>query len=182
MLDADEQFLFDYEGCVMTKAQNEKLNELLDTLPLSEKGNYREILEYAIGLGYVPSKIKNSHGKVIAFAFSKNKIGKRLAKFNLPGVYTADGELRMQFYGATEYSVFFHEKLRKEIDCGTAPCERQCGVNCAGKYTCIFPDGRRLYRCAIHSLVQISPFGVENIKEIKQLMKEQDDFWLKNDK
>ena len=158
----------------MTKAQKKKIDELLDALPKHERGNYRELCEYAVELGYAPSKIKNAHGVFIAFAFSKSKIGKRLVKINLPGIYSDKAEFMMQFYASSEYSDFFHEKLRQD---GVAGCERQC-ENCAGKYTYISSNGRMAFRCAIHSLIKLSPFGAEHIGEMKKLMKAQDEFWL----
>jgi len=158
----------------MTKIQKEKIENLLTVLSVYERIIYREIFEYAVELGYAPSMIKNAHGVFISLAFSKSKLGKRLIKINLPGIYSTEAEFMMQFYAATEYSDFFHEKLRQD---GKAACKNQC-ENCAGKYTYISANGGIAFRCAIHSLIKLSPFGAEHINEIKNLMRVQDELWL----
>jgi len=161
----------------MTKNQKKKIEAFVTALPANEREIYRDIAEYAVELGYTPSNEKNTHGIFIALVFSKTKISKRLIKIHPPCIYSDETEFKMQFYGTTEYSEFFHEKLRQDIDAGIAICERQC-EKCSGKYVCVYPDGRNGFRCAIHSLVKLSPLGVNNMDEIKKLMKTQDEFWI----
>jgi len=161
----------------MTNNQRKKIEDFVAVLPENEREFYRDIAEYAVELGYTPSNENNTHGIFIALVFSKNKIGKRLMKMHPPGLFSEEPELKMQFYATTDYSDFFHARLRKDVDAGRAPCERQC-EKCAGKYICLYPDGKKGFRCAIHSLVKLSPLEAEHVNEIKKLMKTQDDFWI----
>ena len=167
----------------MTDTQKKKIKEMLDTLPEVEKDIYREIAEYAVELGYLPCKIKNAHGEIVAVAFSKSKINRRLIKITPP--YTTTGKdltktskagLGIAFFAA-EYSDYFHDKVCKDIEKGII-CGSIC-ENCAGKYKYVYPDGSTAFRCSIHSLVDVSPIGTEHIGEIKKMMKMQNDFWLK---
>ena len=86
----------------MTETQQKKISEALNVLSELDRDIYREIFEYAVGLGYTPQKIKNSRGVFIALAFTKKKTGKRLAKLNLPGVYSDKAGFGLQFYSAAE--------------------------------------------------------------------------------
>ena len=162
---------------MVTSNQRKKIDDFVTTLPENERAIYLDIAEYAVELGYAPSNEKNAHGIFIALVFSKSKIGKRLIKIHPPGIYSNETEFKMQFYAATGYSDFIHEKLRQDADAVRATCERQC-EKCAGKYVCVYPDGRKGFRCAIHSLVKLSPLGTRNTNEIKELMKTQDEFWI----
>jgi len=161
----------------MTNNQRNKIEDFVTALPTNEREIYQDIAEYAVELGYTPSIERNAHGIIIALVFSKNKISKRLIKIHPPGVYSDETEFKMQFYAATEYSEFFHKKLRRDVNDGRAACESECG-KCAGKYVFVYPDGIKGFRCAIHSLVKLSPLGAEHINEIKKMMKTQDDFWI----
>ena len=163
----------------MTKTQKEKIVETLNALSERDRDIYGQIFEYAVELGYTPQKVKNAHGAFIALTFTKSKTGKRLAKLNLPVIYSDEAEFSLQFFAATEYSCFFHERVRESYEKTGASCERKC-EKCAGKYTYVYPDGRNVFRCAIHSLITLSPIEAEYIGEIKNLMKMQDDYWLKN--
>ena len=161
----------------MTSNQRKKIDDFVITLPENERAIYRDIAGCAVELGYTPSNEKNTHGIFIALVFTKSKIGKRLIKIHPPGIYSNETEFKMQFYAATEYSDFIHEKLCQDVDAGRAPCERQC-EKCVGKYICVYPDGRNGLRCAIHSLVKLSPLEEDHTNEIKKLMKIQDEFWI----
>ena len=167
----------------MTENQKKKIEELRTALHEDEcKELYCEIAEYAVKLGYLPSKTINAHGVLIAFAFTKSKVGKKLLRINVP--HPADwnsgkGSVTMAYFAA-EYSDFFREKVRQSIETGTAVCERdELCENCAGRYVYAYPDGKTTGRCAIHTLMELSPFGAEHLEEIKKMMRMQDVFWLK---
>ena len=159
----------------MTKKQSDKIEMLLTTLPECQRDIYQKVSEYAVELGYSPSIVKNAHGRFISLAFSKK--GKRLIKINPPGIYSDEMEFLMQFYAAAEYSDFFHEKVRQNYERTGASCKCNC-EKCVGKYTYIYPDGREAIRCAIHSLIELSPIETAQVNEVKTLMKLQDDFWM----
>lgn len=154
----------------MTSSQRKKIDDFVTCLPENERAVYRDIAEYAVELGYTPSNEKNAHGIFIALVFSKSKIGTRLIKIHPPGIYSDETEFKMQFYAASEYSDFIHEKLCQDADAIRATCEGQC-EKCAGKYIFVYPDGRKGFRCAIHSLVKLSPLGKDRTNEIKRLMR-----------
>ena len=165
----------------MTGGQRKKIEELLALLREDEKEIYREIAGYAVELGYLPSITKNAHDVVIDFAFSKAKIGRRLMKIGKPqGAAWNSGKakLNMTFYAA-EYSDFFQERVRRDFETvmGGKSCDGKC-KDCHGKYTYVYPDGKRVFRCSLHSLIEISPIGAEHVAEIKKMMKMQDDFWM----
>jgi len=167
----------------MTENQKKKIEELRTALREDDcKELYCEIAKYATELGYLPSKTINAHGVLIAFAFTKNKVGKKLLRINVPhpaSWNSGKGSATMAYFAA-EYSDFFHEKVRQAVEGSTAICERdELCENCAGRYVYTYPDGRTIGRCAIHSLMGLSPFGVEHLDEIKNMMKMQDEFWLK---
>ena len=159
----------------MTKNQKMKIDSLINALPKNDQSIYRDIAEYAVKLGYTPSQIKNVHGVIVAVAFSKSKAGRRLLKIS-----PHESTLSLAFFASSEYSDHFQEKIRQDIDKGIV-CTKKC-ENCAGKYTYDYSDGRKVHRCAIHSLVHISPIGVECVGEVKAMMKIQDDFWYKQNR
>jgi len=162
----------------MTINQKKKIEDFLTALPKRERCIYRDIAEYAIELGYTPSQEKNAHGAVIALVFTKSKVSKRLIKIHPPDVYSDETEFKIQFYAATHYSDFIHERVRREFEeSGSTSCESNCS-HCLGKYTYIYPDGREVYHCYMRSLLKLSPVGTEHINEIKKLMKIQVEFWL----
>ena len=164
----------------MTKKQLGKIEELRIALNEDDcKDLYCEIAKYAVELGYLPSKTFNAHGVLIAFAFTKSNTGKKLLRINVPHpaeYNSGKGSVKMAYFAA-EYSDFFHEKVRKNYESGNAACKRNC-ENCAGKYKYVYSDGKEIYRCAIHSLMDLSPFGVEHLDEIKRMMKMQDEYWV----
>ena len=165
------------DGILMTSNQRNKIDNFMVILPARENAIYRDIAEYAVELGYAPLIEKNTHDKIIALVFSKKKLNKRLLKIHPPGIYSNEVEFKMQFYAASEYSDFIHEKLCMDVNAGRAVCKEK-NKKCASKYTFSYPDGEKGFRCAIHSLVKLSPLSAEHINEIKELMKIQDEFWI----
>lgn len=163
---------------------NEKHRVLVDALlqemPEAYRNMYNEIAEYAISLLYYPKKTKTV---LMGLDFFNRKLKKTVLKLEAPNV-KRDGNvpvLRLKFYANKEYSNIFQEGVRRVIEgfdgryTGCYGCGR-CSGNLEG-YTYVYPDGRKVFRCG-GELISIKDWNNEHLIEIKQLIKNQNSFWI----
>ena len=163
----------------MTEKQKILIDGLINAMPESDRKTYREIAEYVISLGYLPKKL----GKGCEYlAFSKSKVGKTIIKI-LAGyneVIDKNGVsmLSIKFFASPTYSEIFQKGVeRVVITCsGCYGCGKCDGTH---GYTYTYPDGRKLFRCG-SELIRLAPISAENVPEIKDLLKKQDEFWMRN--
>jgi len=170
----------------MTENQAKKIDALIASLPQGDRQIYREIAEYAVVLGYMPSQVKNVHGLTASVVFAKSKVGHRLCKISPPSaakgkeLYNTGKTLfALSFFATTAYSALFHEGVKQEFETltrnykGCSECK-----GCTGGYTYQYPNGRQA-TCCSGKLIELSPVHAEHLDEIKRMMKAQDVFWLK---
>ena len=165
---------------------NEKCSQLLQgfisELPECYQEIFKDIAEYSISLGYTPKKTKS---KDFALDFSKSKVKRTIMKMEIhSNAIKKNGPgLRLKFYANEGYSEIFNMGIKKvieEFDGKYTGCYG-CG-KCRGElegYTYSYADGRRVFRCG-NELISIPNFSHENISEIKELIKGQDEFFMKN--
>jgi hypothetical protein len=151
--------------------KNEKsislIEALIDTVPEQEKAMYREIAEFALRLGYKPQKV-NKEGFTLDFI--NNTTRKKILKL-------AKDDIRLKFYANDNYSQKFQDGIKKVIEdfggkyTGCYGCGR-CDNGIQG-YDYQYPNGKVVFRCG-SELIGVKGITVEDIPEIKQLMKTQD--------
>ncbi|MCL2546796.1 MAG: hypothetical protein FWE06_06335 [Oscillospiraceae bacterium] len=166
----------------MTEKQKNALNKIIVTLPNDCRKSYLEVAEYAISLGYMPALTGKNEDKA---DFRKSKTKKTIlsirTKNNSP-------QIAMSFYALQQYTGVFKEALEKiynyentgyETRC--FECENkcgQCGTGIAYGYSIILPDGKYGFICG-HCVIPLPTFCAENIQEVKEALKIQDEFYLK---
>ena len=141
----------------MTEKQKKTIDNLIITLSKNDREIFREIAEYAVELGYIPSQVKNVHGWTDAVVFTKTKTGKsrRLCKINPLSAgknkelyNTGKPLLSLQFSATKKYSNIFHEAVKQEhetLKIGFKSCK---GCNsCASPYVYKYPDGKTVLCC-----------------------------------
>jgi len=174
----------------MTDNQKEKINGLLDSLQIDDRETYRLIIEHAVKLGYAPSQVKNVHGLTGVVVFSKSRVGKvrRLCKIspssegkNKKLYNTGKPLLSLSFSATKNYSDMFHEAVRQEYETLKGGFKGCKGCNsCASPYVYRYPDGKTVLCCGGDKLMELPQIGMENLDEIKDMMKSQDDFFEYN--
>jgi hypothetical protein len=164
---------------------NEKTTQLLQDfiaeLPQDYQALFQGLADYAISLGYTPKKTKS---KDLALDFSKSKVKRTIMKLEVHdnAIKTNAPGLRLKFFANTEYSDIFQRGIQRVIEefNGRYTGCYGCG-KCKGQlegYTYIYPDGKKVFRCG-GELISIHGFGVYNVLEIKNLIKVQDEFFMK---
>ena len=165
----------------LKEKEEELLNQLLSNVQKDYIDVCRELIEYAVSLGYYPYKTQASG---FAVSFTGKKTNRTVIKLSpRTGLNHKKfiPELRLKFSATKQYSDIFNEAVKNEIEAnsgiynGCFGCGRCAGLEECYKYT--YSDGRTLYKC---SDVMIAPdWRKENVPEIKVMMKTQDDFWPK---
>lgn len=158
------------------------LNDFISDLPEGYQEMFRDIAEYSISLGYTPKKTKS---KDFALDFSKSKVKRTIMKMEVhDNAIKMNGPgLRLKFYANKDYSDIFKQGIQRVIEefngkyTGCYGCGR-CKGELEG-YTYIYSDGKKVFRCG-GELIAIHNFSQKNISEIKMLIKEQDEFFMKN--
>jgi hypothetical protein len=151
-------------------------------LPEGYKVMFKEIAEYAISLGYLPKKAKS---KDFALEFSKSKVNRTIMKMviHCSGTNKHIPELRLKFYTNKDYSDIFKQGIRTVIEefggkyTGCYGCGR-CKGELEG-YTYEYADGTKVFRCG-NELISIQNISQENVPEIKALIEEQNEFFMKS--
>ena len=161
----------------MTAKQADALNTVLSALPNNYRDGYQDIAEYAISLGYMPA-IKGVRKDYLDFSSSKLK--RTILKIQAP-TPKFPPYLAMKFYAASAYSPYFQKavddrlstwnRLKYEAHCfGCGKCYGTEG------YTVTLPDGKKGFLCG-YGLLPLPPLSDENIAEVKEALKMQDDFF-----
>ena len=161
----------------MTKKQQNALNTILSALPEDCREGYQQIAEYAVSLSYMPV-LKGSCKDYADFTNSKLK--RTILKINTNPKYRC---IAMKFYALSEYNGVFQEaiderlaywnKLGYEAKCfGCGKCDGTQG------YKCIIQGGAEGFLCGF-GVVPIFKFKAENIEEVKEAIKIQDEFFQK---
>lgn len=161
----------------MTVKQQSALNSLITALPDVCRESYQEIAEYAISLGYMPA-LKGSRKDYADFTNSKLK--RTILKINTNPDYRW---IALKFYALLEYNGVFQDaieerlaywnKLGYEAKCfGCGKCDGTHG------YKCTLPNGEKGFLCGF-GVIPIPTFKAENIAEVKEAIKIQDEFFKK---
>lgn len=169
----------------MTEKQKIIVDQLIQALPETDREAYRNIVEYAVSLGYTPKKL---HADSTYVSFFKNKVGRTIMKVSahhneclkvddVPGLY-------LNFYANEKYSDIFQQGVKKVIEhfggkytgCyGCGKCDGTYG------YTYTYPDAdrREIFKCGFE-LVELPPIDASHVDEIKRLLKIQDEFFVEH--
>lgn len=157
-----------------TEKQKQLVNQFYDILNENEeKIIFNEIINYLMEFGYAPIKCKTSD---FCLDFYHSKLKQKIAKLR-------KNELKLKFYASNEYSVKFSNAIKNVIEeydgryTGCYGCGK-CKGNLRG-YTYIYPDGRKVFRCG-GELLAIPDITQNDLKEIKQLIKAQHQFFINN--
>ena len=163
----------------MTEKQKNALNKIISALPDDCRESYLEIAEYAISLGYMPVLTGKNKDTV---NFRKSKIKKTILRIKKPQ------QIAMSFYALREYTGVFKEAIDRRFDIKNMyrhetrrfECESKCGQCGDGAYgySIILPDGKYGFGCG-HCVVVLPTFRPENIQEVKNALKIQNEFYLK---
>lgn len=162
----------------MTEKQQAALNAVLSLLPDDCRGSYREVAEYAISLGYMPV-IKGTRKDYADF--TNSKINRTILKINTSPNFRW---IAMKFFALPEYNGIFRdavdvrraywEKLGYAARCfGCGKCDGTHG------YKFYYPDGQSGFLCG-YGIVPVPAFKPENVQEVKDALKTQNDFFVRH--
>ena len=166
----------------MTEKQKYAIDTIIAKTPDEYKAAFKEIAEYAVSLGCIPS-IKGAKEQYVSFLkrYSAPKFSRVLLKIvvDLP---KNPPHIEMKFFALTPpYSPYFKQAIENWIDAWgfgefNPPCSK-CG-KCDGTqvYSSSYPDGEERNLCGYTSLLYMPPVCAENVGEIKDALKTQDDF------
>ena len=164
----------------MNARQSALIEEYLSLINPSYRPAMRELAEYAVSLGYTPTRCK-TQDLTIDFRNAKQKRtimkleqreqshdGFAYGERDVPG-------LRLKFYASAEYSEVFQNAVKRVIEnfggkyTGCYGCGR-----CTGKkqgYVYAYPDGRKVFRCG-GELLSVFDF-LDHVDEAKRLLQRQ---------
>lgn len=156
------------------------IDDFLAVIPAEYREMVNDLAEFADRLGYTPRRNKVS---LFSIDFYKSKIKRTIMKLEEcnPKIPSGIPQLRLKFYANANYSDTFKAGIKSVIESfdgkytGCYGCGR-CKDKPEG-YVYLYPDGRKIFRCG-GELIPIPNWYEGHIKEIKQLMKTQNDFWL----
>jgi hypothetical protein len=165
----------------MTEKQKNALNKIITALPDNCRKSYLEIAEYAISLGYMPV-LTGKHDDKLDFRKSKTKR-------TILSIRTKNNsrQIAMKFYALSDFVGVFKEALDARFDIenmrGFETRCFECGLKCGlcdatHGYSITLPDGKYGFGCG-HDVVSLPTFCTENIQEVKEALKIQDEFYLK---
>jgi hypothetical protein len=161
----------------MTQKQEEALNKIISALPDNCRESYREVAEYAVSLGYMPS-LKGTSGNYLDF--TKSRVKRTILKIQTNPQFPY---FEMKFYAIPAYSAFFQRavderlltwsRLKYEVRCfGCGKCDGTEGY----KVTLI--DGKQGFLCGF-GLLPLPSFNAESVTEVKEALRVQDAFFMK---
>ena len=162
----------------MTNKQIAALEKVLSVLPDDCQKNFREIAEYAILLGYMPA-VKGVRKDYLDF--SNSRLKRTILKIKTDSQFPP--YLEMKFYAIPIYSSYFQRaigdrlstwnRLHYEARCfGCGKCDGTEG------YVVILPDGKKGFLCGF-GLLPLPSLSAENVHEVKEALRLQDDFFKK---
>lgn len=169
----------------MNENQTSLLHSFLDSINKDYYGMFLDLSQYAVSLGYTPRRNKTQYFS-IDFRKSRYKtsIMKMEVKEQKNGRYEYSERsipgLRLKYYASKGYSKIFHNGIKTVVEefggkyTGCYGCGR-CSNQLEG-YTYVYPDGKKVFRCG-RELISIFDFSSEDLKEMKELMKRQDEFF-----
>lgn len=167
---------------MITEKQKYAINKIISNMPDDLREIYREIAEYAISLGYMPT-IKGVNETYADF--SKSKVKRTILKIDTDPNFPP--RLAMKFFAIPVYSAIFQEALRERINVlerlKCAPVSLSCGGcgKCDGThgYYYTYPDGRKVFLCGME-VITVPSFCADNISEVKEALKTQDEFFMEH--
>ena len=161
----------------------ELINDCVSKMSNDDKFIYRPIIKYALKLGYTPKPVKTTGGISGELAFSKSKVKRTLLRINPNKKQTGKADLRLIFYATKIYSEPFRLGIKNVIEAfdgrytGCYGCGR-CKEGLEG-YTYTYPDGKTVFRCGCELIRIPAILNINDVEEVKTLMKTQDEFWMK---
>jgi hypothetical protein len=161
----------------MTEKQQNALSSIMTILPDDSQKSIKEIAEYAISLGYMPT-IKGKNKNYLDFTNSKLK--KTILKIQTNPKFPY---LEIKFYAMPTFSAFFQKaidyriktwnRLKYEFSCfGCGKCNGTEG------YTVTLPDGKNGFLCGF-GLLPLPSLSTENVTEVKEAIRLQNEFFMK---
>jgi len=161
----------------MTTKQADALHKVLSALPDDCREGFEEIAECAISLGYMPA-IKGVRKDYLDFSNSKWK--RTILKIQAP-TPKFPPYLAIKFYAVPAYSAYFQkaiddrlstwQRLHYEARCfGCGKCDGTEGC------TVTLAEGKKGFLCGF-GLLPLPPLDNENIAEVKEALKLQDEFF-----
>jgi hypothetical protein len=169
----------------MNEKHQKLMNEFTERINSSYHEMFLELANHAVSLGYSPIRNKT---KDFSIDFRNNKLKRTIMKMeekeqkhdgyqygerDIPG-------LRLKYFASIDYSDIFKQGIRNVIEefegryTGCYGCGR-----CKGKlqgYTYIYSDDRKVFRCG-SELISVYNFTYNNIKEMKELMTNQANYY-----
>lgn len=163
-----------------TKKQEELVNSFLSALEDEIRPLYHEIIMYLSELSYNPKKEKAS------ISFKHDLHNKQMAKMGFKGNKEHNPFFSLRFSACREYSQRFANIISTNIikypskipGCIANNCNYCSGEPDTHIYTHTFPNGERKSHCGAYAL-EIPDITVEDIGEIKKLIKDEDNYLLK---
>lgn len=170
----------------MNENQKNLLYSFLDSINKDYYDMFLELAQYAVSLGYTPRRNKTQD---FSIDFRKNRFKTSIMKMEVKEQKSGSYEyrqqnipgLRLKYYASTDYSQIFRNGIKNIIEefdgkyTGCYGCER-C-KNALEGYIYVYPDGKKVFRCG-RELISIFDFSMDDLKEIKELIKRQDEFFL----
>ncbi|MCL2203252.1 MAG: hypothetical protein FWB88_04875 [Defluviitaleaceae bacterium] len=161
------------------KKWEKNISEFMGMICDEEKTVYKPIMDFLIELEYTPIK-KRTKGFILSFSnLSHNRV---MARFGIREGST-DSFFGLRFSACTDYSDKFSNVIRERIESKNnrlAKCN-SCKY-CKGDkfvYTYKFQNGETKAACGAFML-DIPQVTLDNIAEIKKLIKEQHDYFMKH--
>ena len=163
----------------MTAKQIDAFEKVFSVLPDDCRENYREVAEYAISLGYMPA-IKGVRKDYLDF--TNGKLKRTILKVQA-ATPKYPPNIAIKFYAISTYSPYFEKavddrlstwnRLNYEVHCFG------CG-KCAGTegYTVTLSGGKQGFLCGF-GLLPLPTLCAENIAEVKEALRLQDEFFKK---
>ena len=181
LLNAKEDAPISVEFAVPLKTkERDLLDQLMNTVQTDYIDECKALIEYAVSLGYLPHKTAVSG---FAVSFTSKKTGRTIMKLT-PNTGLNHRKfipkLSMKFPATKVHSAVFTEAVKREMESngGLYTGCFGCG-KCAGEadsYVYEYPNGKHDFVCS--NALMNPDWHREDVEEIKEMMKTQDDFWL----
>jgi len=164
----------------MTQKQVDALNGIIANIPAAKQNTYREIGEFTASLGYMPTR-KGSKGQYVIFnkRFSADANRTLLKICAYPDRPNFGIEMRY-FANTPPYTPLFQKPIEERVlvygwDDTCTNCGRCDGTQI---YHFTHPNGEMKNQCGYTSLYCLGQVEYENVPEIKDALKRQDDFYI----
>lgn len=165
-----------------TKKQEELVDSFLALLGNEIKTLYQDIIMYLSELGYHPQKERSY------ILFKHDLHNKQMAKMGIKKNKELSPFFALRFSACREYSQRFKDIVNvavvkypaREARCLNNSCDFCRGEAITHVYTYTFPDGENKSHCGAYVL-EIPDIAVDDIGEIKKLIKEEHEYLLKHE-